>query len=355
MKLSKTASVVVVFMSMMAISCGQVEKVSVVVTDCETGDALIDCKVRGGFVSYLGMNPGSITRHECVTDSKGSCTMVSVGNACSVTVSVMPSPDYYGASETFRFDEKLTRTERLNPIATPWNPTINLCLKKIRNPIPMYAMKLSHGRLPEDLRLAGIDREKNDFVETPAETLTVAWDLEKGDWVKPHGKGEIADFIFTIHRMERKKYISEYGGKHMTSGATVEISFSNQGDGLIPYPVPEKDRHRGPWMPYEAPEDGYGPIEPKINIENEGRENDKLNFVKDMNYFFRVRTVKDQTGKIISARYGKIHGDFIFGSWGDYIDYTYYLNPTPNDRDVEFKVGSNLFTDLKGTQDPYDP
>jgi hypothetical protein len=74
-----------------------------------------------------------------------------------------------------------------------------------------------------------------------------------------------------------------------------------------------------------------------------------------MNYFFRVRTVRDQSGKIISAHYGKIYGDFFFGCSASYIDYTYYLNPTPNDRNVEFKPGSNLFTDLIGTQDPYQP
>jgi hypothetical protein len=283
-----------------------------------------------------------------MTNSEGVCTIWGHGNGGSVAVGVKTNTDYYGAVENLEF------TDGFTPIATPWNPTIELRLKKIRNPIPMYARKLSHGRLPEDLRVKNYDKEKKEFIEGPAEALTVAWDLEMGDWVKPHGKGETADFIFTIHRMEQKEYISEYGGKHLASGATVEISFSNQGDGLIPYPVPEEDRHRGPWLPYEAPEDGYGPIEPKIYT-CQGRGRSKSNLVKDMNYFFRVRTIKDQTGKIISAHYGKIYGDFFFGCSASYIDYTYYFNPTPNDRNIEFKPGSNLFTDLKGTQDPYNP
>jgi len=41
------------------------------------------------------------------------------------------------------------------------------------------------------------------------------------------------------------------------------------------------------------------------------------------NYFFRVRTAKDHEGNIVSAHYGKIYGDFM--------QFTYYLNPTPND------------------------
>jgi hypothetical protein len=39
------------------------------------------------------------------------------------------------------------------------------------------------------------------------------------------------------------------------------------------------------------------------------------------------------------AHYGKIYGDFM--------NFTYYLNPTPNDRNVEFDPKRNLFTNLK--------
>jgi hypothetical protein len=49
--------------------------------------------------------------------------------------------------------------------------------------------------------------------------------------------------------------------------------------------------------------------------------------------------VVDATGKIISANYGKIYGDFM--------NFSYYLNPTPNDRNVEFDPKRNLFTKLK--------
>ncbi len=351
MKMSKMAFVFVVYLLMISTACAQVGKVTVVVKDYETGEPLSGVDVSAGFENYDRGGAGPEIVSECTTGSEGRCSMWGHGNGRSAAVAVRTSPEYYGTSEMIRFKESF------NPIATPWNPTINLRLKKIRNPIPMYAKKLSHGRLPEELRAHDYDREKKEFIEGPPRTFTVAWDLEKGDWVKPHGKGETADFIFAIHRMERKKFVypdDNQGHVYLTSGATVEVGFSNDGDGLIPFPVPEKDRHRGPWMPYEAPEDGYGPIEPKINTSLR-QGNDTLNFAKDMNYFFRVRTIKDQDGKIISARYGKIHGDFRFGSTASYIDYTYYFNPTPNDRNIEFKPGSNLLTDLIGTQDPYNP
>ena len=56
------------------------------------------------------------------------------------------------------------------------------------------------------------------------------------------------------------------------------------------------------------------------------------------NYFFRVRTVKNDEGNIVSAYYGKIYGDFM--------QFSYYLNPTPNDRNIEFDPKQNLISSL---------
>ena len=62
---------------------------------------------------------------------------------------------------------------------------------------------------------------------------------------------------------------------------------------------------------------------------------------RTMNYYIRVRTVLDDDGNIVRAHYGKIYGDFM--KW------THYLNPTPNDRNVEFDVKKNLIdTGVRG-------
>jgi len=57
------------------------------------------------------------------------------------------------------------------------------------------------------------------------------------------------------------------------------------------------------------------------------------------NYYFRVRTKVDDRGNIVSAHYGKIYGDFM--------QFKYYLNPTINDRNVEFDPEQNLMKNLK--------
>ena len=67
----------------------------------------------------------------------------------------------------------------------------------------------------------------------------------------------------------------------------------------------------------------------------------------DLNYHLRVRTRLDERGNVIDAQYGKIYMDFEAKSNPNvpcFGDFTYYLNPVPNDRNVEF--GENLFKNL---------
>jgi hypothetical protein len=53
---------------------------------------------------------------------------------------------------------------------------------------------------------------------------------------------------------------------------------------------------------------------------------------------FRVRTKLDKNGNIVNAHSGKIYGDFM--------QFSYYLNPKPNDRNIEFDPKHNLMTNL---------
>jgi hypothetical protein len=60
-----------------------------------------------------------------------------------------------------------------------------------------------------------------------------------------------------------------------------------------------------------------------------------------------VRTVLDEMGNIKSAHYGKIYGDFM--------QFKYYLNPTPNDRNIEFDPKRNLLKNLKAMEQVREP
>ena len=62
---------------------------------------------------------------------------------------------------------------------------------------------------------------------------------------------------------------------------------------------------------------------------------------KNRHYCFRIRTRRDAEGRIVSGLYGKVYGDFRINDLSG-IAFTYYLNPTPNDRNLEFDRKTNF-------------
>ncbi len=193
-----------------------------------------------------------------------------------------------------------------------WNPTATLLLKTIRHPIPMYAKQVNLG-MP--------------VFEKPA-----GFDLIVGDWIAPYGKGKHADIIFTAEINKRAGDDSDY---------KLMVSFPKSGDGIQDFLVTENDRRSGLMSPHEAPLDGYQPEWIQTSIRRSGLPV-KSNRDSNRNYFFRVQTVLDEKGQVKSALYGKIYGDFM--------QFRYYLNPTPNDRNIEFDPKQNLLKGLKSTE-----
>jgi hypothetical protein len=178
-----------------------------------------------------------------------------------------------------------------------WNPTITLPLKKVGKPIAMYA-------------------KSTTYIVFPAFNQPVGYDLTAGDWVAPYGNGANTDFIFTENHLDSK------------SGYTFTISFPNPGDGIQGFAMSESEKGSGFHSQHEAPVDGYEPKYEQTHMHDANRV-----------YYFRVRTVLDHQGNVTSAYYGKIYGDFM--------QFTYYLNPTPNDRNIEFDPKQNLLGGLK--------
>ena len=191
------------------------------------------------------------------------------------------------------------------------NPTFTLVLTKIIKPIPMYAKSVNLGM--------------------PVFDKPAGFDLEIGDWVGPYGKGINADIIFTAHLDKRAWNDSDY---------KLVVSFPNKGDGIQEFTVPDTERSSGLRSPYEAPLDGYQPQWVQTRSRKLGQpETGNYDLNGNRNFFFRVRTKIDDRGNIVSAHYGKIYGDFM--------EFKYYLNPTINNRNVEFDPKQNLIHGLK--------
>jgi len=178
-----------------------------------------------------------------------------------------------------------------------WKPTVNVLLKKIGKPIAMYAKSITSLRLPELNK-------------------TIGYDLMMGDWVGSYGKGINADLFFTEKHADPK------------SGYILSVSFPKPGDGIQEFTVPDAEKGSGLRSSHEAPADGYQPEVSQTEMTNPNR-----------NFYFRVRTKVDENGNVVSARYGKIYGDLA--------QFTYYYNPTPNDRNIEFDPKQNLLGGLQ--------
>lgn len=289
-------------------------QVTLRVTD-EDGNPVADANVYASYnIPSPADTPGAGARKTGLTDTNGLATLAAhTGPAI-----------WYGADKTgyystggaeYDFDLK----NKANGQWHPWNPTLTVALKKIVNPIPMYAR--------------WIRSEPSAFKKTGQPPIvfkkSIGYDLMAGDWVAPYGKGANADIIFTEDFNKQAR--SDYDYK-------LTVSFPKAGDGIQEFTVPDAEKNSGLRSPHEAPADGYQPQLVEETSEQPGQAS-KFGSDPNRNYFFRVRTVLDENGNVKSALYGKIYGDFM--------QFSYYLNPTPNSRNVEFDPKQDLLGGLK--------
>lgn len=262
------------------------------------------------------------------TNADGLVTIVGASVRGDFSYSVLPLAGFYrGGGGEYKFANVLDAKWQ------PSSPTLDLTIRRIVAPIAMYARKV--GQPPNRLRI-------------PEANQPIGYDLTVGDWVAPYGAGVLPDFVFSVNRNLAA------GGKVFEG--TLTTTFSNPGDGIML--MGGTDPHSEFKSPRFAPEMGY---ESKL-VNRIGRvavdEPIKESADRDRVYFFRVRTSIDEHGHVTSALYGKIYGDLRFdvinGSPA-YLLFDYYLNPTPNDRNMEFDPKRNLFTNLKDLEKPTAP
>lgn len=217
----------------------------------------------------------------------------------------------------------------------PWDATYASIIRKIEDPIPMYA--------------------RTAVVNVPVHGKPCGYDLKEGDWVAPWGKGLVADLVFTA-----ESHYTNYN--HFD--ASMKLAFSNPLDGIQPanllaeYAYSEFIWHR------QAPETGYLPsYEQEKGMPTEhyqipsAPDIRRLEDVEKQKLYFRVRTV-EKDGEIVSALYGKLAAGFemrIPNQQEVKIVLNYCLNPTSLDRNMEFDLKQNLFKNLPPLERPRKP
>jgi hypothetical protein len=284
----------------------------------ENGQPVADAQVSIGY--HATRIPGqseadyreSPTQFTGQSDTNGIFSASHTDTSWSIRIGIEKSGYYSSVIEhqlymPGQFDDKKVAESR--------NSIITFTLKKIGNPIPMYA-KLAEMKLQQ--------------VSKP-----IGFDLEAGDWVSPYGKGFHTDMLFTLlHRQINSR--TEYD-------CTLSVTFPNQGDGIaVAPPVPDTGSEFK--TSRIAAENGY---QPELDLHYSNTNQPEAVF----GYFIRVRTELNPDGSVKSALYGKIAGNLRFFAGTikptSGMSFTYYLNPTPNDRNVEFDPKKNLIKDLK--------
>ncbi len=168
---------------------------------------------------------------------------------------------------------------------TPWGDVRTLTLRKVAEPVA--------GKIVST-------KQKPLWKTVPRFDAPVGFDLLKSDWVSPYGKGVKADFILAAKKQEDGK-VSEY-----------TIRFKKEGDGIQKYQIPKEITSAFKW-PYKAPLTGYDSELKKV-IGYRGvtvREEERIRNPEEIGYIFRIRTVYDKDGEIVSAFYGKIWGEIL--------------------------------------------
>lgn len=220
-----------------------------------------------------------------------------------------------GAGDYYESHVAWTFMSASNSRCEPWNPVVTAIVRRVVSPIPMHVKRV-------DAIIPVLDH-------------FVGYDVMLGDWVAPHGAGKVADLNFRM----RKRVAS-----FRDFDSSLELLMTNSVDGLqeTSLSLTKTSNFR---LLRQAPSEGYG-------ITNMHWFNSSTNYIRyndDQSFYFRIRSMTNESGQVTSALYGKVRGYFGFGVRSKdtgTIQFTYYLNPTPNDRNLEFDPKRNLFTNL---------
>jgi len=247
-----------------------------------------------------------------LTDINGGCS--ASGTSYGTVFYGVRKEGYYNSTNSYKYKQKDFGSW------APKNPEVIIVLRKIENPVPMYARQI------QDLMI-------------PVLNKGIGFDLIQSDWVKPYGRGEYSDLNFKI--------VSSYTNNLEFDGKLI-VSTQGKADGLIL--VKENLMHGSAYkLPRFAPIGGYENVITKTSSRSIGKPL-STDVEEDNNYVFRIRS-SQKDGIFHRALYGKIRGDFnfFFDAEKASVNFTYYLNPDYT-RNLEFDPKHNLYSNLPDLQ-----
>lgn len=296
------------------------KKITVKVLD-KTGFPIQDAQVGITFRTYTDWNGSKRKSFYGNSDKDGlfSATYMSLDK----TFIGVTKEGYYKS----HYECKSEEVDKL--VWQPWNPTIDLVLREKGKSIPLYA-------------------KYNPLVITNVNKTPVGFDLFVGDFVKPFGIGITNDLLFVLDKRRKTMYDYKWNLQIKTSGRNNGIVEVNSSD-IIPestLPIPNKSYIKG-----------YSTNGVFCNyISNPSEYEKDLFSTSYSNDYFFMKVRNTSVNNATNSYYGKIVGlNFHPLKNGIRVKFSYYLNPTPNDRNLEFNVESNLFQNLKRSEEVRQP
>ena len=306
------------------------------VVDAESGIPLEGVPVEASFSNDNGWKAWTesapINHDSEPTDRNGRCRLkgkTNIGRA-GCWVDEPPHGYYGGGGRNFRFKWK-------SPIGIwqPENLVATIRLQRVEHPIPLFVKRVGDH----------INRSKIGHVD--GTNTLFRYDLIAGDYLPPDGRGKVADLVVES-RLTSLFSTNLYLQTMVFYDFTNTMSFPGEGngvaslmtcatDGIKLRVAPEEDYERASVircgnrmkiMPPNIWDDVYTECNP------------------NRCYYFRIRSRYDESGKLIGGYYGKIYGDFEIGCrlryGGCSVEFLYYLNPMPLDRNLEWDMKNNF-------------
>ena len=317
-------------------SGADIARFGVFVVDDKTGKALKNVSVMGvfdvnsGWFAVKGSDGPNLDR--AVTDVNGRCRLRGRTNCGNVGCWVEKPPSgFYPCPQGWgrRFSEK-----NLLGNWQPDNLVATIRLQRVERPIPLFVKrvaKVTRGVFTADIFPKGED--------------TLRYDLLMGDWLPPVGTGRVADVTFTRHpREDLGEGVNGADVRGPSYRDSMTVRFPGEGNGIVELHPPPSYRLKI----RTAPEDGYR--SEYLCWKGRNKKLEHVGSYDENRYFcFRIRTRRDDRGRIVEAYYGKIYGDILMYTGYNFIvcgvKFLYYLNPTPLDRNLEWDRKTNLGPD----------
>jgi len=274
-------------------------------------DALIPSANKDSYKGYI------VSSLKGMSDQKGFWSMK--GPTPEKPAVSVRKGGYYDSVAKFSFNNWKEEPWRWKP----YEQCVTLILRKIMNPIPMYAWGMYKLDYPV---------KENEWV---------GYDMLQAEWMPPYGKGLTEDVqMCVVCNIGKRDY-------EKVPLSVVSIRFLGKHNGVTG--IPDQSVCGQSWfkLPYSAPRDGYMTQEFITShfVTLEGDVERHVMNTGTTNCFFRIRSSVDKDGRFIEGLYGKMPGLVKIGNGGPHnitLDLDYYVNPTPNDLNMEWNPKCNL-------------